>query len=154
MQIHELDDFIGTIGSDTVLAIDDGTETTKVPATALIQDFAAVGVFQSNVSSLPVTITDEKIDAGLMAIGLNLQYPEAQTGYWTIFSILGILTLIGFVLCFYVKENIYTFDKIIDYDDENNDNNENDKDNDNDNDKDNKKDSTNEEKKDEEQTLH
>ena len=84
MQIHELDDFIGTIGSDTVLAIDDGTETTKVPATALIQDFAAVGVFQSNVSSLPVTITDEKIDAGLMAIGLNLQYPEAQTGYWTI----------------------------------------------------------------------
>lgn len=35
MQIHELDDFIGAISDDTLLAIDDGTETTKVPATAL-----------------------------------------------------------------------------------------------------------------------
>jgi hypothetical protein len=60
---------------------------------------------------------------------------------------LGILTSIGFVLCFYVKENTYTFDRIIDYDDDNND-----KDNDKDND--NKKDSSNEEKKDEEATLN
>ena len=91
---------------------------------------------------------------GLTPLASILDDKKKQAGYWTIFSILGILTLIGFVLCFYVKENIYTFDKIIDYDDENNDNNDNDKDNDNDNDKDNKKDSTNEEKKDEEQTLH
>lgn len=70
----------------------------------------------------------------------NKDNSKRDAGYWTIFSILGILTLIGFVLCFYAQENTYNFDKIIDYDD-------NDKDND-------KKDSINEEKKDDEETLH
>jgi Na+/melibiose symporter-like transporter len=83
---------------------------------------------------------------GLTPLASILDDKKKQTGYWTIFSILGILTLVGFVLCFYVKENTYTFDKIIDYDDDNNDN-------DNDKNKDNTKDSTNEEKKDEEETL-
>ena len=35
MQIHELDLFTGSISDTTLLAIDDGTETMKVPATAL-----------------------------------------------------------------------------------------------------------------------
>ena len=85
---------------------------------------------------------------GLTPLASILDDKKKQTGYWTIFSILGILTLVGFVLCFYVKEDTYTFDKIIDYDDDNNDN-----DNDNDKNKDNTKDSTNEEKKDKEETL-
>ena len=35
MQIHELDTFIGTQSNTTYLAIDDGTETNKIPATDL-----------------------------------------------------------------------------------------------------------------------
>lgn len=35
MQIHELDTFIGTTSDSTYLAIDDGTETNKIPATDL-----------------------------------------------------------------------------------------------------------------------
>lgn len=35
MQIHELDAFIGTTSDSTYLAIDDGTETNKIPATSL-----------------------------------------------------------------------------------------------------------------------
>ena len=35
MQIHELDTFIGTPSDSTYLAIDDGTETNKIPATDL-----------------------------------------------------------------------------------------------------------------------
>lgn len=35
MQIHELESFIGTTSESTYLAIDDGTETNKIPATAL-----------------------------------------------------------------------------------------------------------------------
>lgn len=35
MQIHELNSFTGTPGADDYLAIDDGSETTKVPATNL-----------------------------------------------------------------------------------------------------------------------
>ena len=88
---------------------------------------------------------------GLTPLASILDDKKKQTGYWTIFSILGILTLVGFVLCFYVKENTYTFDKIIDYEDENTDN---DNDNDKNKDNDNTKDSSNEEKKDEEETLH
>ena len=35
MQIHELNSFVGTPSATDYLAIDDGTETNKVPATAL-----------------------------------------------------------------------------------------------------------------------
>lgn len=35
MQIHELESFIGTTSESTYLAIDDGTETNKIPATDL-----------------------------------------------------------------------------------------------------------------------
>lgn len=35
MQIHELDPFIGELGEDTLLAVDDGNETMKIPATSL-----------------------------------------------------------------------------------------------------------------------
>lgn len=35
MQIHELTSFSGTPGADDYLAIDNGSETTKVPATNL-----------------------------------------------------------------------------------------------------------------------
>lgn len=35
MQIHELESFIGTTSESTYLAIDDGTETNKIPATSV-----------------------------------------------------------------------------------------------------------------------
>lgn len=35
MQIHELETFIGTTSDTTYLAIDDGTETNKIPATSV-----------------------------------------------------------------------------------------------------------------------
>lgn len=35
MQIHELNEFVGTPANDDYLAIDDGSQTTKVPATSL-----------------------------------------------------------------------------------------------------------------------
>lgn len=45
MQIHELDTYIGNLSSTDYLAIDDGTETTKLPATSLVDVFYPVGSY-------------------------------------------------------------------------------------------------------------
>lgn len=58
MQIHELDDFIGTIGSDTLLAIDDGTETTKVPATALTPPIGTIAMFGGSTAPTKWVLCD------------------------------------------------------------------------------------------------
>lgn len=58
MQIHELDDFIGTIGSDTLLAIDDGTETTKVPATALTPPIGTITMFGGSTAPTKWVLCD------------------------------------------------------------------------------------------------
>jgi Na+/melibiose symporter-like transporter len=115
-----------------------------------VKDCFIIGVFGVEIYVELIALVNfcvALIVIGLTPLASILDDKKKQAGYWTIFSILGILTSIGFVLCFYVKENTYTFDRIIDYDDDNND-----KDNDKDND--NKKDSSNEEKKDEEATLN
>lgn len=75
MQIHELNTFVGTPSATDYLAIDDGTETNKVPATALgvstqmTQAEAEVGtvtdprvvspsVFKASVESLAETVAE------------------------------------------------------------------------------------------------
>lgn len=45
MQIHELDTYIGNLSSTDYLAIDDGTETTKLPATTFVDVFYPVGSY-------------------------------------------------------------------------------------------------------------
>ena len=44
MQIHELDPYVGSLDSNTCLAVDDGVETTKLPVTSLIS--TVVGAVQ------------------------------------------------------------------------------------------------------------
>lgn len=128
MQIHELDTFTGTPGSGDWLAMDNGTETTKVEANNLgvttpmtvaeaeagsiaaprvispktLHDYVDTNyskgmysVFKTSVSSLPTTITDARISENDLPFGLNLQYPEAQTGYWTVTTSNGSLQITG-----------------------------------------------------------
>lgn len=45
MQIHELNSFTGTPGADDYLVIDDGTETSKLAATGLLDLFYPVGSY-------------------------------------------------------------------------------------------------------------
>ena len=77
MQIHELNSFVGTPSATDYLAIDDGTETNKVPATALgvstqmTQAEATAGtvtaprvvtpaVFKASVESLAETVAETR----------------------------------------------------------------------------------------------
>lgn len=87
IQIHELDSFTGELSENTVLAIDDGTETMKLPATELIQPLPQVGVIVLNrsaaFSTLPLTIIDERITTDMMASKLVLSNQSAQAGEWT-----------------------------------------------------------------------
>jgi len=114
-----------------------------------VKDCFIIGVFGVEIYVELIALVNFCI--ALIIIALTplagiLDDKKKEVGYWTIFSILGILTTIGFVLCFYVNEDTYNFDRIIDYEDED--------EAENNNDKDNKKDSSNEEKKDEEEKLH
>lgn len=81
MQIHELDNFIGTIDADTVLAIDDGTETMKISADDLLLKAL---VLTATVSTLPITITNTAITADMVCVKAELGTPSAQTGDWTV----------------------------------------------------------------------
>ena len=49
MQIHELDPFIGEVSDDTVIAIDDGIETCKVPA-SIFAMLADTSIDQSTIT--------------------------------------------------------------------------------------------------------
>lgn len=110
MQIHEMDPFIGTLSEDTVLAIDDGTETMKIPANSLgitqkmteaelttgtgteprvITPVVAASIktlvlsYNTAFSSLPLTITDSRITTDMRAEKLVLSNPSALTDEWT-----------------------------------------------------------------------
>lgn len=56
MQIHELNTFVGTPSSTDYLAIDDGTETNKVPATAL-----GVSTQMTQAEAVAGAITDPRV---------------------------------------------------------------------------------------------
>ena len=58
MQIHELETFIGTTSESTYLAIDDGTETNKIPATDLgVTTEMTVEEANAGTSTAPRVIT-------------------------------------------------------------------------------------------------
>ena len=109
MQIHELDNFIGTLDQDTYFAVDDGTETCKVPASnilpaemteaeittgtdesprvispAVASTLKVLVVEKASFNSLPQTIADERITTDMVCIKSELGTPSAQTSDWTV----------------------------------------------------------------------
>ena len=56
MQIHELNTFVGTPSATDYLAIDDGAETSKVPATAL-----GVSTQMTQAEAEAGTVTDSRV---------------------------------------------------------------------------------------------
>ena len=109
MQIHELDPFIGTLSDNTMLAVDDGVETMKMPATGLgitdemtVQEIVAgtsteprvitpavasnfkVLVLEAIISSLPATLSDVRITTDLVCIKAELGNPSAQVSDWNV----------------------------------------------------------------------
>lgn len=71
MQIHELNNFTGTLGSGAYLAIDDGNDTGKISKTQL---FAATEARIDNIIAGPAPSAEEIVDARLGADGVT--YPS------------------------------------------------------------------------------
>lgn len=80
MQIHELNSFAGAPGSTDYLAIDDGSETSKIP----MNEMSALVVSFSSFSSLPQSKSNSAITSDMIAVGWELSNPSAQAGDWTI----------------------------------------------------------------------
>lgn len=95
MQIHELNEFVGTPANDDYLAIDDGTETTKVSAGALEALSAVLVLNIASFSSLPKTVTNANITSAMEVIKAELGTPSAQTADWTVTTSNGSLTISG-----------------------------------------------------------
>lgn len=71
MQIHELNNFTGTLGSGSYLAIDDGTDTGKISSQGLL---AATEARIDNIIAGPAPSAEEIVDARLGADGVT--YPS------------------------------------------------------------------------------
>jgi len=71
MQIHELNNFTGTLGSGAYLAIDDGTDTGKISSQELL---AATEARIDNIIAGPAPSAEEIVDARLGADGVT--YPS------------------------------------------------------------------------------
>ena len=71
MQIHELNQFSGTPGSGDYLAIDNGTETRKVPGNSI---FAAMtqSQAQSGSNTVPKVIAPNVFKAAVLAIARTI----------------------------------------------------------------------------------
>ena len=106
MQIHALNQFIGSPTDNDVLAIDDGTETTKVQwskiksAAELIAEAAAekreiLVLSISSFSSLPKTVTNSNITDDMVVVNSELGTPSAQTADWTVTTSNGSLHITG-----------------------------------------------------------
>lgn len=122
MQIHELDPFVGVLGDDTFLAVDDGVETNKVPASQLgvstemtlaealtgtsedarvvtpkmLHDFATVLVLEiESIPSLPYNASNAGINSNMVCIKAELGTPSAQTSDWTVDTSDGSLRITG-----------------------------------------------------------
>lgn len=125
MQIHELNTFSGTPSQADYLAIDDGTETTKVPATSLgvstqmtlseaeagtetaprvitpavlnsfVTKESVLVVDVASFSSLPQTITNANITSDMVVVNSVLGTPSAQTSDWTVTTASGSVTVAG-----------------------------------------------------------
>lgn len=125
MQIHELDTYMGMPSANDYLAIDDGTETMKVPATdlgvsvqmtqaeaeagtetaprvispAVLNSFvtkeSVLVVDVASFSSLPQTITNENITEDMVVVNSVLGTPSAQISDWTVTTANGSATVAG-----------------------------------------------------------
>ena len=125
MQIHELDTYTGTPSETDFLAVDDGTETLKIPMTEVgvstemtlaeaeegtetaprvispsvlnsyVAEQIALVVETNEFSSMPQTVTNENITADMVVANSILSNPSAQTGDWTVTTAAGSLTIAG-----------------------------------------------------------
>lgn len=125
VQIHELNNHVGGISESEYLAIDDGTNTTKIPATAVgittemtlaeaeagaeseprvispavLKSFVAkesvLVVDIESFLSLPQTVTNANITSDMVAVNSVLGAPSAQTSDWTVTTENGSVTVEG-----------------------------------------------------------
>lgn len=91
VQIHELNSHSGSIGSSDYLATDNGTNTTKIPASDLILLKITVPSF----NSLPQTVANASITSDMIVVKAELGTPEAQVADWTVTTTNGSLTVNG-----------------------------------------------------------
>ena len=125
MQIHELDTYIGTPSETDFMAVDDGTETFKIPMTnvgvstemtiaeaeagtepaprvitpAVLNSFvtkeSVLVVEVASFSSLPQTINNADITEDMVVVNSVLGTPSAQTSDWTVTTADGSATIAG-----------------------------------------------------------
>lgn len=125
MQIHELDTYIGTPSATDYMAVDDGTETFKIPlpnvgvstemtlaeavagesteprviTPAVLNSFVAkesvLVVEVSTFTSLPQTVTNENITSDMVVVNSELGTPSAQTSDWVVTTFDGSLSVAG-----------------------------------------------------------
>ena len=125
MQIHEFDTYIGTPSETDYMAVDDGTETFKIPLSnvgvstemtlaeavagesteprvitpAVLNSFVAkesvLVVEVSTFTSLPQTVTNENITSDMVVVSSVLGTPSAQTSDWTVTTADGSATVAG-----------------------------------------------------------
>lgn len=107
MQIHELGSFAGTPGAGDYLAIDNGSQTSKIEMAAAVEALAepvaasaaeemkVLVLTRASFSSLPITINQAQITSDMVVINSELGNPSAQTGDWTVTTSNGSLTVAG-----------------------------------------------------------
>lgn len=125
MQIHELDTYIGTPSETDFMAVDDGTETFKIPlpnvgvstqmtiaeaeagtetaprviSPAVLNSFvtkeSVLVVEVASFSSLPQTINNADITSDMVVVNSALGTPSAQTSDWTVTTADGSATIAG-----------------------------------------------------------
>ena len=125
MQIHELNTYIGTLSETDYMAVDDGTETFKIPlpnvgvstemtlaeavagesteprviTPAVLNSFVAkesvLVVEVSTFTSLPQTVTNENITSDMVVVNSELGTPSAQTSDWVVTTFDGSLSVAG-----------------------------------------------------------
>ena len=125
MQIHELDTYIGTPSETDYMAVDDGTETFKIPlpnvgvstqmtiaeaeagtetaprviSPAVLNSFvtkeSVLVVEVASFSSLPQTINNADITSDMVVVNSALGTPSAQTSDWTVTTADGSATIAG-----------------------------------------------------------
>ena len=125
MQIHELDTYIGTPSETDFMAVDDGTETFKIPlpnvgvstqmtiaeaeagtetaprviSPAVLNSFvtkeSVLVVEVASFSSLPQTINNADITSDMVVVNSVLGTPSAQTSDWTVTASNGSATVAG-----------------------------------------------------------
>lgn len=125
MQIHELDTYIGTPSETDFMAVDDGTETFKIPlpnvgvttemtiaeaeagtetaprviTPAVLNSFvtkeSVLVIEVASFSSLPQTVTNANITEDMVVVNSVLGTPSAQTSDWTVTTSNGSATVAG-----------------------------------------------------------